>query len=93
MPGYGFPEASLRVGMERQPDAIGVDDGSVGPGLHYLSIGKSFCSSVAIRRDLRLMLHAAKATLPRLMLAGDFGDTDVYGCQRHAPLRNVDLPV
>ena len=57
--GYGFPEASLRAGMDRCPDAIGVDGGSVDPGPHYLGIGKPFCSPIAIRRDLRLMLHAA----------------------------------
>ncbi|HVY18100.1 MAG TPA: acyclic terpene utilization AtuA family protein [Rhodopila sp.] len=57
--GYGFPEASLRAGMDRRPDVIGVDGGSVDPGPHYLGIGKPFCSPIAIRRDLRLMLHAA----------------------------------
>jgi len=57
--GYGFPEASLRAGMDRKPDAIGVDGGSVDPGPHYLGIGKPFCSPIAIRRDLRLMLNAA----------------------------------
>jgi hypothetical protein len=36
---------------------------------------------------------AFKATLPRLVPAGAFGDTDVYGCQQHAPLLDVDLPV
>jgi hypothetical protein len=35
---------------------------------------------------------AFKATFPRLVPAGDFGDTDVYGCQQHAPLLDVDLP-
>ena len=24
---------------------------------------------------------------------GEFGDTDVYGCQQHAPLLDVDLPI
>ncbi|PPQ35612.1 DUF4387 domain-containing protein [Rhodopila globiformis] len=37
--------------------------------------------------------YAFKATLPRLVPAGDFGDTDVYGCQQHAPLLDVDLPI
>jgi hypothetical protein len=59
IPGYGFPEASLRAGIERRPHAIGVDGGSVDPGPHYLGIGKPFCSPIAIPRDLRLMLHAA----------------------------------
>ncbi|OJW28735.1 MAG: acyl-CoA synthetase [Rhodospirillales bacterium 69-11] len=36
---------------------------------------------------------AFKATLPRLVPAGDFGDTDVYGCQQHAPLLDVDIPL
>lgn len=59
--GYGFPEASLAAGMERKPDMIGVDGGSVDPGPHYLGSGKPFCSRLAIRRDLRLMLRAAVA--------------------------------
>jgi hypothetical protein len=57
--GYGFPEASLRAGLERRPDAIGVDGGSVDPGPYYLGSGKPFCSPIAIRRDLRLMLNAS----------------------------------
>ena len=57
--GYGFPVASLRAGLERQPHIIGVDGGSVDPGPHYLGAGKPFCSPIAIRRDLRLMLNAA----------------------------------
>ena len=36
---------------------------------------------------------AFKATLPRLVPAGDFGDTDVYGAQQHAPLLDVDIPL
>jgi Acyclic terpene utilisation family protein AtuA len=57
--GYSFPEASLRAGLDRDPHVIGVDGGSVDPGPHYLGIGKPFCSPIAIRRDLRLMLNAA----------------------------------
>jgi hypothetical protein len=36
---------------------------------------------------------AFKATLPRLVPAGEFGDTDVYGCQQHAPLLDIDVPI
>lgn len=36
---------------------------------------------------------AFKATLPRVVPAGDIGDTDVYGAQQHAPLLDVDIPV
>ena len=37
--------------------------------------------------------RAFKATLPRLVGAGDAGDTDVYGAQQHAPLLDVDIPL
>ncbi|WP_431285706.1 acyclic terpene utilization AtuA family protein [Humitalea sp. 24SJ18S-53] len=57
--GYGFPEASLAAGMARAPHMIGVDGGSVDPGPYYLGAGRPFCSVMAIRRDLRLMLRAA----------------------------------
>ena len=33
---------------------------------------------------------AFKATLPRLVPAGDIGDTEVYGAQQHGPLLDVD---
>jgi hypothetical protein len=36
--------------------------------------------------------RAFKATLPRLIPAGAFGDSDVYGAQQHAPLLEVDIP-
>jgi len=36
---------------------------------------------------------AFKATLPRLVSAGDIGDTDVYGAQQHAPLLDVEIPL
>jgi hypothetical protein len=59
--GYGFPESSLKAGLERRPHLIGVDGGSVDPGPYYLGAGKPFCSIMAIRRDLQLMLCAAIA--------------------------------
>jgi len=37
--------------------------------------------------------YAFKATLPRLIPAGDIGDTDVYGAQQHAPLLEVQIPI
>ncbi len=37
--------------------------------------------------------YAFKATVPRLVPAGDIGDTDVYGAQQHAPLLAVEVPV
>lgn len=37
--------------------------------------------------------HAFKATIPRLLPAGEIGDTDVYGAQQHAPLLDVEVPI
>lgn len=66
--GYGFPEESLRAGLDRAPHVIGADGGSVDPGPHYLGSGKPFCSPIAIRRDLRLMLNAAvRAGVPLMI--------------------------
>ena len=59
--GYGYPEASLKAGLERKPHMIGVDGGSSDPGPYYLGSGKSFTSTLAIRRDMRLLLNAAIA--------------------------------
>jgi len=59
--GYGFPEASLAAGMARKPHMIGVDGGSTDPGPYYLGSGKCLNSRIAMKRDLRLMLKAARA--------------------------------
>lgn len=58
--GYGFPEASLDLGMARGIHMLGVDGGSTDPGPHYLGSGKTLNSARAMRRDIRLMLRAAR---------------------------------
>jgi len=35
---------------------------------------------------------AIKITLPRAVVAGSPGDTDVYGAQQHAPLMDIEIP-
>jgi hypothetical protein len=57
--GYGFPESSLKLAMERRPHFIGVDGGSTDPGPHYLGSGEPLNPVESMRRDLRLMLRAA----------------------------------
>lgn len=71
--GYGFPEASLRAGLERGVDMIGVDGGSSDPGPYYLGAGRPFTSPLAIRRDLRLLLHAAIEARVPLMIGTSGG--------------------
>src|SRR3546814_13707258 len=58
--GYGFPESSLDLGMTHGIHMLGVDGGSTDPGPHYLGSGKTLNSHRAMRRDLRLMLRAAR---------------------------------
>jgi hypothetical protein len=59
--GYGYAEESLKIGMSWEPHIIGCDGGSTDPGPYYLGAGKSFCSRLSVKRDLRLMLQAATA--------------------------------
>lgn len=33
-----------------------------------------------------------KITIPRLIVSGALGDSDVYGCQQFAPLANLEIP-
>ncbi|WP_296746948.1 acyclic terpene utilization AtuA family protein [Mesorhizobium sp.] len=58
--GYGFPEASFEAGLAHDPDVIAVDAGSSDPGPYYLGAGVSFTDRAAVKRDLRLMLRAAR---------------------------------
>ncbi|MEA4884000.1 MAG: DUF4387 domain-containing protein [Clostridia bacterium] len=37
--------------------------------------------------------YSFKATIPRRVFSGDFGDTDSYGAQQHAPLLDVEIPL
>ncbi len=36
-------------------------------------------------------VFAVKANIKRFIPSGDFGDTDVYGAQQHAPLLEVEI--
>jgi Acyclic terpene utilisation family protein AtuA len=66
--GSGFLEASLAAGLRREPHFIGVDAGSTDPGPFPLGSGKTSFSKKAIKRDLRLILIAArKAGIPLLV--------------------------
>ena len=60
MLGYGFPEASLEAAIERRPDVIAVDAGSTDPGPYYLGSGRSFTSRTMVKRDVGLLLQAAR---------------------------------
>lgn len=60
MLGYGFPEQSLRAAVDRRPDVFAMDAGSTDPGPYYLGSGRSYTSREMVRRDLSLLLPAAR---------------------------------
>jgi hypothetical protein len=59
--GSGFREETLKRAMVLKPDFIGADSGSTDPGPHYLGSGETLFSDSAYKRDLRLILLAARA--------------------------------
>lgn len=58
--GYGFPLSSFQNGMAKKPHVIAVDAGSTDPGPYYLGSGYSFTDRRAVKRDLEIMIPAAK---------------------------------
>src|SRR5262245_38441319 len=60
MLGYGIPVRSMAEGMKRNPDAIAVDAGSTDPGPYYLGAGVPFTNRRAFKRDLTMILDAAR---------------------------------
>ncbi|MCT4686035.1 acyclic terpene utilization AtuA family protein [Vallitalea sp.] len=58
--GYGFPMKSFEEGMKRKPHVIAVDAGSTDPGPYYLGAGISFTDESAVKRDLEIMIKAAR---------------------------------
>src|SRR5499427_1066289 len=60
MLGYGIPVRSMAEGMKRNPDAIAVDAGSTDPGPYYLGAGVPFTNRRAFKRDLGMILDAAR---------------------------------
>jgi hypothetical protein len=59
--GSGFREDTLKRAMTLSPDFIGADSGSTDPGPYYLGSSDTIFSDKAYKRDLRLMLLAARA--------------------------------
>jgi len=80
--GSGFKESSLRTSLEMKPHFIGCDCGSTDPGPAPLGSGKTAFPRGAIKRDLRLMLLAARqAKIPLLL-----GSAGTAGGEPHIEL-------
>jgi hypothetical protein len=60
MLGSGFSAASIARGIELGADAIAIDAGSTDSGPYYLGAGVSKSAAVAVERDLRILLLAAR---------------------------------
>lgn len=61
MLGTGFPESSLRAGLEMGADMIGCDSGTTDGGPADLGTGHNHYSAHSYKRDLGLMLAAARS--------------------------------
>ena len=66
--GYGIPQASFSLGLQRQPHFVGCDMGSIDPGPFYLGSGQMAAPQAMVRRDLELvLLGAVKAGIPLII--------------------------
>jgi hypothetical protein len=75
--GSGFREDTLKRAMALRPDFIGADSGSTDPGPHYLGSGETLFSDSAYKRDLRLILLAARAArIPAIVGSACTAGTD-----------------
>jgi hypothetical protein len=75
--GSGFREETLKRAMALGPAFIGADSGSTDPGPHYLGSGDTLFSESALKRDLRLMLLAAReAKIPVIVGSCGTGGSD-----------------
>ena len=85
--GYGIPAPALAAGISRRPHFIGCDMGSIDPGPAYLGSGEMATSPEITRRDLTLVLTAARALDVPLVI----GSAGTAGARPHldATLRMV----
>jgi hypothetical protein len=66
--GYGIFEHSLAAGMAREPHCIAVDAGSSDPGPYYLGTGRPLVGRLTFKRDLAMLLRAARLANIPLMI-------------------------
>ena len=60
MLGYGIPPRSMERGLARDPAVLALDAGSTDPGPYYLGAGVPFVNRRAAKRDLTMILDAAR---------------------------------
>ena len=78
MLGSGYSEASLTKAMGWEPHFIACDAGSTDGGPDALATGKCHFSSIAVKRDIKLMLMAARsAKVPLIIGSAGSGGGDL----------------
>ena len=60
MLGYGIPARSMERGLARDPAVLALDAGSTDPGPYYLGAGVPFVNRRAAKKDLTMILDAAR---------------------------------
>ena len=73
MLGYGFPLASLEEAERRGFQLLAIDAGSTDPGPYYLGSGRPFVSETMVRRDLELLLPAARRQQAKVVIGSSGG--------------------
>lgn len=77
--GYGVDAYSLKRAMEMNPSLIGADSGSTDCGPYYLGAGAMYHSRKAMKRDMRLLLDAARSARIPLII----GSAGCAGARPH----------
>ena len=77
--GYGINADSLKRAMDLKPSMIGADAGSTDCGAYYLGAGAKYQSRKSVKRDLDLMLSAARAERIPLIV----GSSGLAGSRPH----------
>jgi hypothetical protein len=73
MLGYGFPVESLQEAERRGFALLAIDAGSTDPGPYYLGSGRPFVSATMVRRDLDLLLPAARRQGAKVVIGSSGG--------------------
>ncbi len=58
--GYGFPVESLEAALKWEPHVLVAQGTSTDAGPYYLGVGTSYTENEGVKRDLRLIIKAAK---------------------------------
>jgi hypothetical protein len=85
--GYGVNSESLKLAMAMNPHMIGVDSGSTDCGPYYLGAGAMYHSRKTYKRDLRLLLTAARSARIPLII----GSAGLAGARPHVAWANEIL--